>query len=123
MRADLPDQTLIGQDRGLQVRSWLSLSSTIATQSLGLVRRVPWARGLTRHLPPFGSQDWAVTAVNRRTGETISAAGSGQSHATGAITALAAKAVVENPPTRPVALHALLDVEDLEALPGITIST
>lgn len=123
LRADLPDQTLIGQDRGLQVRSWLSLSSTIATSSLGLVRRVPWARGLIRHLPPFGSQDWVVTALNRRTGETVHAAGIGQSHATGVITALAAAAVIENPPTRPVALHALLDVDDLKALPGITFST
>ncbi len=122
LRADFPDHTLVGHARGLQVRSWLALSSPVATRALGVVGRLPWARDLVTHTPTFGGQDWAVAVVNRRTGETARATGVGQSRATGLVTALAATAVLKTRPGQPVTLDALIDVTDLARLPGVDLT-
>jgi hypothetical protein len=60
------------------------------TASLDLVGRLPVLRGVLSIAPHVGSDAWHVVARNRRTGERREAAGSGQSEATGRLTAFAA---------------------------------
>ncbi|TLP98638.1 saccharopine dehydrogenase [Nesterenkonia salmonea] len=121
LRAGFPDQTLIGQRRGLHIRSWLTLSDQTATRALSLISRLPQLRGLVSKVPAIGNQDWAVTVINRRTGETRQVTGTGQSEATGHITALAVVTAMNNPPRHPVTLDAILGSADLARLPGIAI--
>lgn len=122
LRADFPDHTLLGRDRGLKVRSWLALSSPVATRALGVAARLPRARSLVSRTPAFGDQNWAVAVLNRRTGETIRACGVGQSRATGLVTALATTTVVKTPPGQPVTLDTLLNLTDLDQLPGLNLT-
>ena len=123
LRADFPDQALVGGDRGLRVRSWLALTSPVATYALELVGHAPRLGGLVRRTPAFGSSNWEIVAMNRRTGEARRASGIGQSRATALVTALAATRAAENPPTRPVALDAVLSSSDLAGLPGIDLES
>ena len=95
LRADFPDHVLIGRDKGLVIRSYLALSSRIATRALELVAHAPRTRGLITRSPHIGSDAWHLIAIYRRTGEAISAEGVGQSLATGIVTALAAERLVE----------------------------
>lgn len=108
LRADFPDHVLVGERLGVAVRSHLTLSSRAATAGLALAARTG-AGGLLRHSPHFGSAAWHVVAVNRRTGQTLGASGTGQSHATGVLTVLAAERAVAGPARGPVTMADLVD--------------
>lgn len=90
LRADFPDHILLAPTGAPVIRSYLTLGSAAMTASLELVGRLPALRGVLSIAPHVGSDDWHVVARNRRTGERRHAAGSGQSEATGRLTALAA---------------------------------
>jgi hypothetical protein len=77
-------------DTGVLVRSYLALSSGVGTAGLAVVGAVPAWRRVLAAAPHWGDARWEVTAENRRTGERLSAAGVGQSLATGEFAALAA---------------------------------
>ena len=89
LRADFPDHVLLDNRPG-HIRSYLTLSSAPMTAALGLIGRVPALRSTLTWAPPLGSDAWHVIAENRRTGERREASGTGQSDATGRLTALAA---------------------------------
>ncbi|MDI6024027.1 sugar nucleotide-binding protein [Leucobacter sp. UT-8R-CII-1-4] len=91
LRADFPDQVILGAKNGTLIRSYLALSSASMTTSLALLARMPRLASLMNAVPPIGSEDWRIFAANRRTGETIAAEGHGQSHATGVLAAFAAE--------------------------------
>lgn len=95
LRADFPDQVILGAKQGTLVRSYLALSSGSMTTSLALLARLPRLARLMNAVPPLGSEDWRIVAVNRRTAETVAIEGSGQSHATGVLAAYAAERVFE----------------------------
>ncbi|XBB66713.1 NAD-dependent epimerase/dehydratase family protein [Nocardioides sp. WV_118_6] len=119
LRADFPDHVLVGERLGVAIRSHLTLSSRAATVALGLAARTG-AGGLLRHSPHVGSAAWQVVAVNRRTGQALGASGTGQSHATGVLTVLAAERAVARPARGPVTMADLVDrTEALDRLaPG-----
>ncbi|MGF0328002.1 hypothetical protein ACQR3S_16010, partial [Gordonia hongkongensis] len=89
LRADFPDHVLLA-DKAAAIRSYLTLSSAPMTAALALIGRLPMLRSTLTWAPPLGSDAWHVIAENRRTGERREASGSGQSEATGRLTALAA---------------------------------
>jgi hypothetical protein len=124
LRADFPDHVLIGRDLGLVVRSYLTLTSRIATAALGIAAHVPSAAGLVTRTPHVGSDAWHLVALNRRTGQARTAAGAGQSAATGVLTALAAERLVEAHPTGPLSMVDLVSLPEaldrLTARPGAT---
>ncbi|MFE6646058.1 hypothetical protein ACFVJS_05825 [Nocardioides sp. NPDC057772] len=111
-RADFPDHVLLGADRGLAIRSYLALSSAPATAVLAAVGRLPRLHGLLRHAPRIGSADWQVLARNRRTGQHLRAHGTGQSEATGRLTALAAVRAVSNSSTGSTTMADLMDSDE-----------
>ncbi len=69
--------------------------------------------------PHLGSSDWHVIAVNRRTRQRLSASGTGQSYATGVLTALMAEGVATSRPSGPVTADAVITLED--ALGGLDL--
>lgn len=113
LRADFPDHVLIGINKGIAVRTWLAIDSRIATGALAIVGRAPGlARGL-RHAPHVGGPEWAVAAVNRRTGQRASACGEVQSRTTGRLAARAAIAAVRRGTPGPMTSADLLDLDAL----------
>lgn len=96
LRADFPDHVLL-RDRDLHVHSHLAVGSRAATASLGVLARVPAARGLLARTPHVGSDAWHLVALNRRTGEQAEACGRNQSRATGVLTALVAERALDGP--------------------------
>ncbi|WEK61500.1 MAG: hypothetical protein P0Y60_01690 [Candidatus Microbacterium colombiense] len=90
LRADFPDHILLAPTGSPTIRSYLTLGSAAMTASLALIGRLPALRGVLGIAPHLGSDEWHVVARNRRTGERQQAAGTGQSEATGRLTALAA---------------------------------
>ena len=115
LRADFPDHVLLGSDRGLAIRSYLALSSTPATAALAAVGRAPRLHGLLRHAPRIGSADWQILVRNRRTGQHLQAHGTGQSEATGRLTALAAMRAVSMSSTGPTTMPDLIDGDEARA--------
>ncbi|WP_226531878.1 saccharopine dehydrogenase [Microbacterium paraoxydans] len=109
LRADFPDHVLLA-GRGLRVRSYLALSSPVATAALAIVGAIPAWRGVLTASPHWGDARWEISATNRRTGEQRTASGIGQSLATGEFTALAAIRAVEDPRRGPVSMADLSDV-------------
>ncbi|GAB3240658.1 saccharopine dehydrogenase family protein [Kineosporia babensis] len=109
LRADFPDNLLLAD---LRVRSYLTLSSGLATATLAAVAHVPSLKGLIARAPHLGSSDWHVIAVNRRTGERLATSGAGQSETTGLLTALAAQRVAG---TRP----GIVTMDEIVALPDL----
>ena len=116
LRADFPDQVILGAKNGTLIRSYLALSSTSMTTSLGLLARMPRFASLMNAVPPLGSEDWRIFAANRRTAETIAVEGRGQSHATGILAAFAAERVfassLRNEATGTVTMADLCTAED-----------
>lgn len=90
LRADFPDDLLIGRARGVAVRSFLATDSALTTAALRLVGSFPSLSRLVSRAPHLGSDQWSLTAVNRRTREAVTATGEGQSRTTGEFVALAA---------------------------------
>lgn len=95
LRADFPDDLLVGRPLGIEVRSWLALDSRLATAALRLVGAAPALAPLLRYAPHLGSEAWSVTAVKRGSARTVMATGEGQSGATGRLAAIAAERLVE----------------------------
>ncbi|WP_198677598.1 NAD-dependent epimerase/dehydratase family protein [Leucobacter luti] len=116
LRADFPDHVLADGARGIRVRSYLAVGDRATTAALGLVGRSPRLAPLMARAPQLGSARWSLTAVNRRTGVAVAAAGEGQSRATGVLTALGVVALLDRGPDRAVSLASLLDLADLPAL-------
>ncbi|MEB4616111.1 hypothetical protein [Leucobacter sp. M11] len=126
LRADFPDHTLLrmapGADPGLRVRSYLALSSRAMTGSLGVLARLPRLAGLLRVVPPLGDERWAVTAVNRRTGETLRATGVNQSRATAELTAATALAALGRGAVPGVTLGGdVLNLAGAARVPGVRL--
>lgn len=108
LRADFPDHTLIGRPRGLAVRTFLALSSPLATGALAVVARMPRLRGALARAPHMGSHQWRLHVTNRRTQQSLSAAGIGQSDATGRLTALAAERMATETPRAAISMDRLI---------------
>lgn len=122
LRADFPDHLLIGATRGFSVRTYLATDSRIATTALGLVGRFPRLRRLVARAPHLGGERWSLTALNRRNGRVISARGTGQSSATGVITARMADLAGRLRPNGPMTGADLLTLDGARELPGIHIA-
>lgn len=118
-RADFPDHLLIGQKRGLRVRSYLAADSRIATGALGVAGSRPYLSPIIKYAPRLGGDAWSVTAANRSSGETMVASGKGQSCTTGTMVSLAAERDL------PPGLWTSADIITLDdvrtAIPEITI--
>lgn len=95
LRADFPDHVLIGNRRGLTVRSYLALSSRLATWALNAASYSTGLGDLVARTPHVGSTTWQVIAINRTTSEAIAVEGAGQSAATGVLTAAAGERLAE----------------------------
>ncbi|GAA5031189.1 hypothetical protein GCM10025738_12090 [Microbacterium fluvii] len=121
LRADFPDDLLIGAATGVQVRSWLAMDTVTATAALGLVGAVPRLGPLLKRAPHLGGSGWRVSATHRESRRTLSAAGIGQSAATGLMAALAAQRIAVRDRRGGVTMADLLDLDDLRTLPGILI--
>lgn len=119
LRADFPDHVLLGRAGGYAVRSYLALTSPLATAALGLVGRFPGLRPLVSRAPHVGGDAWSLHARIRRTGETRTAQGAGQSRATGMLTARAALAAVAAPTEGAVPMSHLLALADLTDIPDL----
>ncbi|EON32313.1 MULTISPECIES: saccharopine dehydrogenase [Gordonia] len=117
LRADFPDHVLLDDKPGV-IRSYLTLSSAPMTAALGLVGRIPELRSTLTWAPPLGSEAWHVVAENRRTGERRQASGTGQSEATGRLTALAATRAARDlrGTTRSVTMADLVSLDDALAV-------
>ena len=110
LRADFPDHVLPGVPTGITVRSYLATGGRATTRALGLVGRFPRLAPLLARVPHWGSAEWSLVAVNRRTGTALSVRGTGQSRATGVLTALGAAALVANAPGRGVSTAELIQM-------------
>lgn len=112
LRADFPDHVLVSRDRRIVVRSYLTLTSRLATGALSLAARVPASGRLVTRSPHVGSDAWHLVAINRRTGQVRSAEGAGQSVTTGLLTALAAERLVDVRPVGPVSMAELVTLPE-----------
>ncbi|MFT3662944.1 MAG: hypothetical protein QM809_16715 [Gordonia sp. (in: high G+C Gram-positive bacteria)] len=119
LRADFPDHVLIGVPRGVAVRSYLAVSSRLATAALAVAGRLPVLAPLISRAPHWGDRCWEVSATHRRTGRRLSARGVGQSHATALLTAHAAVAAATAPRRGPVPMSELVTVAELREMDGI----
>ncbi len=117
LRADLADHVLRDD---LVVRSWLTFSSATATAAVAIVGGLGRGRRLIGGAPPIGSDAWSLQATVRRDGRQLAAVGSGQSRATGLLTALAAERVVDVAPGRCVTMADLVTAEEAVGALGPT---
>ncbi|MHA7270256.1 NAD(P)-dependent oxidoreductase [Arthrobacter sp. HLT1-20] len=120
LRADFPDHLLLGPDQGIKVRNYFALDSPAATRALGLVAHFPVARRIIALVPPMGSEDWSIVAVNRRTGQLRRAWGSNQSSATGVLAAKIVHALAISRPSTPVTITSVMGLDDI-ATAGINV--
>ncbi|GAB3168624.1 hypothetical protein GCM10027059_31710 [Myceligenerans halotolerans] len=116
LRADFPDHVLLGRPGGPAIRSYLSLSSAPMTTALAIVGRLPLLRGALGSAPHLGTAAWHLVVRNRRTGERRQAEGTGQSEATGRLTALAAARVADISTTGAVSMADLTTPEEAVAV-------
>ncbi|MGM1016681.1 MAG: NAD-dependent epimerase/dehydratase family protein [Actinomycetota bacterium] len=122
VRADFPDHVLIGRQRESFIRSYLATDSRISTAALGAVGRFPALRAVVRHAPHLGSTRWSLTAMNRQSGMTRTAQGTGQSEATGKLTALLADAASRRGPFTTITADRLLSLSDIGRIRGFHLS-
>lgn len=115
LRADFPDHVLRGDAHGA-IRSYLTLGSAALTASLALVGRMPALRGALAAAPHVGSDAWHIVVRDRRTGQQRTAAGRGQSEATGRLTALAAERIVSTGAVGAVTMADLVEPDDALAV-------
>ncbi|MGW8484404.1 NAD-dependent epimerase/dehydratase family protein [Microbacterium sp. NPDC055903] len=121
LRADFPDDLLIGRPLGVDVRSWLALDSRLATAALRLVGAVPALAPLLHRAPHLGGETWSVTAVTRGTARTLTATGEGQSGATGRLAAIAAERLVERRLRGALTMADAVRVDEIERAGGIRV--
>lgn len=121
LRADFPDDLLIGRPSGAAVRSWLALDGRVATAALGLVGALPAVAPLLSRAPHIGSDSWSVMAVHRSSGRVRAVSGRGQSAATGRIAALAAERLVEGGLRGAMTMAAVLAPDELELAGGLML--
>lgn len=118
LRADFPDHIIAVSGRAgrggasAAIRSYLTLSSWPMTAALRVIGRAKGLSGVLGMAPHVGSDAWHVVARNRRTGERLEAEGSGQSEATGRLTALAAVRAAERAPFGAVSMAELVTQEE-----------
>lgn len=122
LRADFPDHILVGFPRGIAVRSYLAVSSRIATGALALAGHFPTLTPMINRAPHWGDQRWEVSARNRRTGQLHNAHGIGQSCTTALLTAHAAVAAVKAPRRGPITMADLVTMAELREMAGIELS-
>ena len=116
LRADFPDHLLLGSAQKVTVRSYLVTGNRPTTAALRLVGRAPKLAPLLAKVPHWGSAEWSLVAVNRRTGTLLSARGLGQSRATGVLTALGAAALHAASPGRAVNTADVLTLHEVPDL-------
>jgi hypothetical protein len=121
LRADFPDDLLIGRPSGVDVRSWLAMDSRSATAALGLVGVLPALAPLLRSAPHFGGLAWSVSAIHRGSGRVLAATGTGQSDATGRLAALAAERLVTLGLRGPVTMADAMRTNELELAGGLRL--
>ncbi|KTR86355.1 NAD-dependent epimerase/dehydratase family protein [Leucobacter chromiiresistens] len=122
LRADFPDDLLVGRSTGASVRSWLALDSRMATWALRAVGAVPALAPALSRAPHIGADAWSVTATHRGSGRTLSASGRGQSRATGRIAAVAAERLVDRGLRGAITMDALIGPGELAALEGLRLT-
>lgn len=122
LRADFPDDLLVGRSLGIEVRSWLALDSRLATAALRLVGAVPVLAPLLHHAPHLGGETWSVTAVTRGSTRSLNATGEGQSGATGRLAAIATELLVERELRGAVTMADAVRFDELERAGGITVT-
>lgn len=122
LRADFPDDLLVGRPLGIEVRSWLALDSLLATAALRLVGALPVLAPLLHHAPHLGGEAWSVTAVKRGSSRTLIATGEGQSGATGRLAAIATELLVERELRGAVTMADAVRFDELERAGGITVA-
>ncbi|MDQ1218314.1 NAD-dependent epimerase/dehydratase family protein [Microbacterium arborescens] len=121
LRADFPDDLLLGVPSGVAVRSWLALDSRVATGALRVVGAFPRLAPLLRRAPQFGTSRWHVGAVHRQSGRSFSAWGEGQSLATGRLAALAATRLVEQGVRGAVTMADVVGIDHLAGVAGVGV--
>lgn len=121
LRADFPDDLLIGRPSGAAVRTWLALDSRVATAALGVLGTIPALASVLSRAPHIGSDSWTVKAIHRSSGRTLSVSGRGQSEATGRIAALAAERLVEQGLHGAMTMAAVIGAGELELAGGLTL--
>lgn len=121
LRADFPDDLLIGRPSAVAVRSWLALDSRVATAALGMVGALPGLAPALARAPHIGSDAWSVTALHRSTGRMLAVSGRGQSGATGRIAALAAERLVERGLRGAMTMAAVLEMDELALAGGVQL--
>lgn len=121
LRADFPDDLLIGRPSGVDVRSWLAMDSRVATAALGLVGALPALAPLLRSAPHLGGHAWSVSAIHRGSGRALAATGVGQSDATGRLAALAAERLVTLGLRGPVTMADAVGADELELAGGLRL--
>lgn len=121
LRADFPDDLIVGRASGAKVRSWLAMDSRVATSALRLIGAMPILAPLLNHAPHIGGETWSVTAVHRRSGQSLAVSGSGQSAATGRLAALAAERLVASGERGAIAMDSLFEPDALELASGIRV--
>ncbi|MFB9880168.1 NAD-dependent epimerase/dehydratase family protein [Planobispora siamensis] len=113
-RADYSDQHVLTRDLGVAVRTYFGLDSGAATAALAALTWVPGASKAPRGLHPPGGDRWLAMARGRD-GTTRWLGGRGQSRATAAIAATAARAAA-GLPAGVHHLHRVLRLADLDVI-------
>ncbi|MEH3088916.1 MAG: hypothetical protein PGN24_04680 [Microbacterium arborescens] len=121
LRADFPDDLLLGRPGGFAVRSWLAMDTGFATGALRVVGALPALAPLLRRAPHVGGEAWRVSAVHRGTGRALSASGEGQSGATGRLAALAAVRLVETGARGVLTMADVVALDELELAGGLRL--
>lgn len=115
LRADFPDDVLLGRRLGVGIRSHLAVDSRLSTWALALVGRLPCIRGAIARAPHLGSDRWFVAVRERRTGATLTARGRRQSLATAAVAALAAERLADRTAPGCVVVPDLVSLDEVLA--------
>lgn len=122
VRADFPDQFLVGRPTGALVRSWLATDSRLSTAALSVVGRFPTLSPLVARAPHLGGTGWSITAIDRSTRRSVRARGDGQSRSTGILTARAALAAAEQQLRRFATSADLLGLTDVADVADVAIT-
>lgn len=107
--ADFPDHLLLNSPR---IKSYLAMSSPLATHALAMIARLPYGKKMLQYSPKIGDSKWQLMAHNHSTGKSIEVSGYGQSKATGILTAMAAERFFALTPKTSVTMADLITSAD-----------